>query len=58
MSKTILITAPETKDMYIVVDLNGNMSYKDNAMERRGDTQRTPSMKAAAWSRVVRQGIR
>lgn len=33
-SKTILLTIPETEDLYVIVDLKGNVFYLDNAMER------------------------
>jgi len=33
-SKTIRITLPETEDLYVIVDLKGNVFYQDNAMER------------------------
>lgn len=33
-SKMILITVPETEDLYVIVDLKGNVFYRDNAMER------------------------
>ncbi|MBK9126371.1 MAG: hypothetical protein IPM13_01020 [Phycisphaerales bacterium] len=32
--KTILLTIPETEDLYVIVDLKGNVFYQDNAMER------------------------
>jgi hypothetical protein len=33
-SKTILLTIPETEELYVIVDLKGNVFYLDNAMER------------------------
>lgn len=33
-SKTIFLTIPETEDLYVIVDLEGNVFYQDNAMER------------------------
>lgn len=33
-SKTILLTIPETEDLYVIVDLKGNVFYQDNGMER------------------------
>lgn len=33
-SKTILLTIPETEDLYVIVDLKGNVFYQDNVMER------------------------
>ena len=33
-SKTILLTIPETDNLYAIVDLKGNVFYQDNAMER------------------------
>ncbi len=33
-SKTILMQIPETEDLYVIVDLKGNVFYNDNAMER------------------------
>lgn len=33
-SKTILLSIPETEDLYVIVDLKGNVFYLDNAMER------------------------
>ena len=33
-SKTILLNIPETEDLYVIVDLKGNVFYQDNAMER------------------------
>lgn len=33
-SNTILITVPETEDLYVIVDLKGTVFYHDSAMER------------------------
>lgn len=33
-AKTILITVPDTEELYVIVDLVGNVFYQDNAMER------------------------
>lgn len=33
-SKTILLTIPETDDLYVIVDLQGNVFYCDDALER------------------------
>lgn len=33
-SKMILLTIPETQDLYVMVDLKGNVFYQDNMMER------------------------
>lgn len=33
-SMTIAVTIPETEDLYVIVDLKGNVFYQDNAMER------------------------
>lgn len=33
-SKTILLAIPETEDLYVIVDLQGNVFYQDRAMER------------------------
>lgn len=33
-SRTILLNIPETEDLYVIVDLKGNVFYLDNAMER------------------------
>jgi hypothetical protein len=33
-SKTILLTILETDDLYVIVDLEGNVFYLDDAMER------------------------
>lgn len=33
-SKTILMTVPETQDLYVIVDLKGTVFYQDNAVER------------------------
>ena len=33
-SKTILLNIPETEDLYVIVDLEGNVFYQDDAMER------------------------
>jgi hypothetical protein len=33
-SRTILLTILETADLYVLVDLKGNVFYLDNAMER------------------------
>ncbi|HKQ49896.1 MAG TPA: hypothetical protein VJZ71_17615 [Phycisphaerae bacterium] len=33
-SKTILLSIPETEDLYVIVDLKGNVFYHDNRMER------------------------
>ena len=33
-AKTILLNIPETEDLYVIVDLEGNVFYQDDAMER------------------------
>lgn len=33
-SQTVLLNIPETENLYIIVDLKGNVFYFDNAMER------------------------
>ena len=33
-SKTILLNMPESEDLYVIVDLEGNVFYQDDAMER------------------------
>nr|WP_281722563.1 hypothetical protein [Nitrosomonas nitrosa] len=33
-SKTILLSIPETEDLYVIVDLKGNVFYHDDSMER------------------------
>lgn len=33
-SKTILLSIPDTDDLYVLVDLEGNVFYCDNALER------------------------
>jgi hypothetical protein len=33
-SKSIFLNIPETEDLYVIVDLHGNVFYQDNAMER------------------------
>lgn len=33
-SKSILLTIPETEDLYVIVDLKGTVFYQDNVMER------------------------
>lgn len=33
-SKTIPLNIPETEDLYVIVDIEGNVFYHDNAMER------------------------
>jgi hypothetical protein len=33
-SKTIFLSVPEAEDLYVIVDLNGNVLFMDNAMER------------------------
>ena len=33
-SKTIFLQIPETTELYVIVDLEGNVYYQDNAMER------------------------
>lgn len=33
-SKTLLLNIPETEDLYVIVDLKGNVLYQDNAMKR------------------------
>ena len=33
-SKTILLSIPETEELYVIVDLTGTVFYQDNVMER------------------------
>jgi hypothetical protein len=33
-SKTVLLDIPEADDLYVIVDLKGNVFFLDNAMER------------------------
>lgn len=33
-SKTILLNIPENEDLYVIVDLKGNVFFCDNSMER------------------------
>ncbi|MCC6425865.1 MAG: hypothetical protein IT435_03485 [Phycisphaerales bacterium] len=33
-AKAILLSIPETEDLYVIVDLEGNVFYQDDAMER------------------------
>lgn len=33
-AKTVLLTIPETEDLYVILDLEGNVFYRDGAMER------------------------
>ncbi|MGE3109704.1 MAG: hypothetical protein AB7N65_11210 [Vicinamibacterales bacterium] len=33
-AKTILLNIPETEDLYVIVDIEGNVFYQDDAMER------------------------
>jgi len=33
-SQTIFLNIPETEELYVIVDLEGNVFYQDNAMER------------------------
>ncbi|MCC6322070.1 MAG: hypothetical protein IT438_11615 [Phycisphaerales bacterium] len=33
-AKTMLLNIPETEDLYVIVDLEGNVFYQDDAMER------------------------
>lgn len=33
-SKAIVMTIPEAEDLYVLVDLKGNVFYQDNKMER------------------------
>jgi len=47
-SKTILLNIPETEDLYVIVDLRGNVFYLDNAMERGWRYQEDAEHEASA----------
>jgi len=48
-SKTILLTFPETEELYVIVDLKGNVYYLDNKMERGWRYEEDAIHEARAW---------
>lgn len=48
-SKTIPINIPETEDLYVVVDLKGNVYYLDDKMERGWRYEEDAVHEARAW---------
>lgn len=48
-SKTIFLAIPETEDLYVIVDLKGNVFYQDNAMERGWRHEEDALHEARAW---------
>ena len=48
-SKTIPINIPETEDLYVVVDLKGNVYYLDDKRERGGRYEEDAVHEARAW---------
>lgn len=58
-SKTILLNIAETEDLYVIVDLKGNVFYQDNAMERAaGGTKRMRCTRRERWSHGERADSR
>jgi hypothetical protein len=48
-SKTILLPIPETEELYVVVDLKGNVYYRDDKMERGWRYEADALHEARAW---------
>ena len=48
-SKTILLTIPETEELYVIVDLKGNVYYLDDKMERGWRYEEDALHEARAW---------
>jgi len=49
VSKAILLSIPETEDLYVIVDLKGNVYYLDNALERGWRYEEDAEHEARAW---------
>jgi hypothetical protein len=48
-SKTILLSIPEIEDLYVIVDLKGNVYYLDDKMERGWRYEEDVQHEARAW---------
>lgn len=48
-SKTILLTIPETEELYVIVDLKGNVYYLNDKMERGWRYEEDALHEARAW---------
>lgn len=48
-SKAISLAVPEGDDLYVIVDLKGNVFYLDNAMERGWRHEEDALHEARAW---------
>lgn len=48
-SRTILLSIPETEDLYVIVDLKGNVYYRDDKMERGWRHEVDAMHEARAW---------
>ncbi|MBX3316385.1 MAG: hypothetical protein KF902_05920 [Phycisphaeraceae bacterium] len=48
-SKTIPLTIPETEELYVIVDLKGNVYYRDDKMERGWQFEEDALHEARAW---------
>lgn len=48
-SKTILLTVPETEELFVIVDLKGNVYYLNDKMERGWRHEEDALHEARAW---------
>jgi phosphodiesterase/alkaline phosphatase D-like protein len=48
-SQTILLTIPETEELYVIVDLKGNVYYQNDRMERGWKYEQDAMHEATAW---------
>jgi hypothetical protein len=48
-SKTILLSIPETEELYVIVDLKGNVYYHNDAMKRGWRHEEDAEHEARAW---------
>lgn len=47
--RTIFLNIPETEDLYVIVDLKGNIYYLDDKMERGWRHEEDAMREARAW---------
>lgn len=48
-STTILLSIPETEDLYVIVDIKGNVYYLDDKMERGWRYEEDATHEARSW---------
>lgn len=48
-SSTVYLTIPETEDLYVIVDLKGNVYFLDDKMERGWRYEEDAQHEARAW---------